>query len=257
MIRTITFNIKELEVMKKYPKDIYYLGNTKLLNNNKISIVGARRPNQYARTLTYELSKRLSQQGITIISGGAMGIDTIAHTAATYKNTIMVAGTGLDSRYPSINRSMIQEIEEKGLVLSLFKEKTPSFAYNFPIRNELVVALGDVLIVSFAQLNSGTLRSVAYALKMKKKIYVLPHRLNESNGSNELLKNSLASAIFDIDEFVEQYSPKKQVLMKDEFLLYCKTNPSYDEAILKYGSKVYEYEIEAKIKIENGKIIIN
>lgn len=257
MIKTINFHIKELDLMKTYPKDIYYLGNTKLLKNKKISIVGARRPNQYARTMTHELSHKLSKQGITIVSGGAMGIDTIAHKAAGLGNTIMVAGTGLHKRYPSINKNMIKDIEEKGLVLSLFQENTPSFIYNFPIRNELVVALGDILIVSFAEPNSGTLRSVEFALKMNKEIYVLPHRLNESKGSNNLLKNSLAKAIYDVDEFIEQISSKKQNKIKDEFLLYCKNNPTYEEAIKLYASKVYEYELASKIKIVNGKIVVN
>lgn len=257
MIKTINFHIKELELMKTYPKDIYYLGNTDLLKNKKISIVGARRPNQYARTITHELSHKLSKQGITIVSGGAMGIDTIAHKAAALDNTIMVAGTGLHKRYPSINKNMIKDIEEKGLVLSLFEENTPSFIYNFPIRNELVVALGDILIVSFAEPNSGTLRSVEFALKMNKEIYVLPHRVNESKGSNSLLNNSLAKAIYDVDEFIEQISSKKQNKIKDEFLLYCKNNPTYEEAIKLYGSKVYEYELVSKIKIVDGKIVIS
>ncbi len=256
MINTLSIQIKELELMNKYPKEIYYIGNTKLLNNKKISIVGARRPNQYARTLTYEISKRLSNAGITIISGGAMGIDTIAHKAAGFNNTIMVAGTGLDNRYPSININMIKSIEEQGLLISMFKEKTPSFIYNFPIRNELVVALGDILIVSFAEKNSGTLRSVEYALKMKKEIYVLPHRLNESNGSNMLLKNGLAKAIYDLDEFVEKFTFKNKIEIKDKFLIFCKTNPSYEEALKKHGSLVYEYELDSKIKIINGKIFL-
>jgi DNA processing protein len=256
IINKIPFYIDELDSMKKYPKDLYYIGDIDLLKKRKISIVGSRSPNQYARNMISQISSKLSQAGICIVSGGAMGIDAVAHKSAGYDNTIMVAGTGLDKRYPSINNKMIQSIEDQGLVLSQFKEGTKSQKWNFPLRNELVVALGEALIVAYADINSGTIRSVEYALKMKKPIYVLPHRIGDSAGTNKLLEDSKAQAIYDIDKFVNKFGDIKQEDTKDQFLQYCKKNPLYDEVVIKYGDKVFEYELLNKIIIKDGKIYI-
>ena len=253
MIHKIDFNIKELEDIKKYPENIYYIGNTKLLNFIKIGIVGSRHPNNYARQKIGEISNKLSNAGICIVSGGAMGVDTIAHTNAKPSNTIMIAGTGLDKRYPKINSKLIQNIEEQGLVLSQFEKGTPSFPRNFAIRNSIIVALSKVLIVGYADKNSGTTRSIEYAIKMKKKIYVLPHRIGESEGTNELLEKGLATAIYDIDVFINKFaSLKSDNGTIDKFLEYCSNNPIYDDAVIKYKEKVFEYEILGKIEIING-----
>ena len=258
MIQKLNSHINELDSMKKYPKELFYIGNIELLKKRKISFVGSRSANQYAKNITYQLANKLSDCGFCIVSGGALGIDTISHQAAGTNNTIMVAGTGLDIRYPAINKKLILDIETNGLVISQFKEKSPSTKYNFPLRNELIVALGEILIVTYADLNSGTMRSVEYALKMNKQIYVIPHRLGESDGTNKLLEENKAQVIYDIDSFISNLCPNysENKLEKDDFLEYCKTNPFYDEAILKYEEKVLEYELSSKITIKNGKIFI-
>lgn len=251
----INFHISQCDSMKKYPKEIFYIGDTNLLNQPKVAIIGSRSPNQYCCKFTHELATKLSKAGICIVSGGAMGVDTIAHKAANSQNTIMVAGTGLDKRYPAINRNLIEDIEQNGLVLSQFKVGIPSNRYNFPIRNELIVALGDVLIVTYADLNSGSMRSIEYALKMGKKIYVLPHRIGESQGTNDLLLKGKAEAIYNIDLFIENFGLKVEEII-DDFLIYCATSPTYDEAIKIYGAKVFEYELMGKIDIQNGILIL-
>jgi DNA processing protein len=257
MIKRVETHIKELEDMKKYPSELYYKGDLELLRRVKISIVGSRKPNQYARELTNKLALKLSNAGICVVSGGALGVDAIAHKAADSSNTIMVAATGLDKRYPAINKNIIAAIEEEGLVLSQFQAGTPSQKYNFPLRNEVVVALGEVLIVTYADENSGTMRSVEYALKMGKKIYVLPHRIGESSATNKLLAEKKAEAIYDLDAFVSQFAlQESNAVIEDDFLLYCRDMPSYDEALAKYASKVFEYELAGKISIKNGKVIV-
>ncbi len=253
MVSKLEFKIDELSSMKKYPNSLFYIGNLDLLKREKISFVGSRSPNQYAKNITYQLSNKLSQAGICIVSGGAIGIDTIAHQAAGSQNTIMVAGTGLDIRYPAINKKLIQDIEAKGLVISQFEEASPSTKYNFPLRNELIVALGNILIVTYADINSGTMRSIEFALKMGKKIFVLPHRIGESDGTNKLLSEQKAEAIYDIDNFISIFTKNdSQTIQIDEFLEYCKTNPFYNEAALKFGEKLFEYELNGKIEIKNG-----
>jgi len=257
MIQTINFHIKELDSMKKYPKELSYVGDTNLLKKRKISIVGSRKPNQYTKQYTHILAAELSKKDICIVSGAAMGVDAIAHTAATPLNTIAVSGTGLEIRYPAVNKKLIEQIENKGLVLSQFKNTQTATKYTFPLRNELVVALGDVLIVTQADINSGTMRSVEYALKMEKPVYVIPHRLNDSDGTNDLLKRGLATCIYDINEFIENFvGYKNNIKHVDSFLEYCKSNPTYDEAMEKFPDKVFEYELLGKITINNGLVIV-
>jgi DNA processing protein len=259
MIQKLTSPISYLQSMKKPPSCLYYKGNLDLLNKQKIAVVGSRHPNKYAQAITHELVSALSQAGIVIVSGGAMGIDAIAHQATKQYNTIMVAGTGLDICYPKINTKMIQAIEKEGLVLSQFPPNTPSLPRNFVLRNELIVALSDCLIVAYADLNSGSIRSVNYALKMNKPIYVLPHRIRESEGTNALLHKNQAKAIYDIAAFVEQISGQTNTCTptQDDFLHYCKSNPTYDEAISQFPQELFEYELAGKISVKNGLVWVN
>lgn len=256
-INQLTQKIPELETMKKYPKEIFYIGNTELLKRKKVSIVGSRRPTPYTKQYTHDIAKQLSNNGIIIVSGAAMGVDAIAHNSAGVQNTIAVAGNGLDIRYPVINNKLIQEIENQGLMLSQFAVGTPSTRYNFPIRNELVVALGDILVVTQADINSGTMRSVEFALKMEKEIYVIPHRIGESDGTNKLLEQNKAKAIYNVDDFIKSIALcTNESGVEDDFLLYCKNNPTYDEAMEKFPSEVFEYELSGRIKVENGLVSV-
>ena len=77
MINKITFNIPELENMKKYPSELFYIGNTKLLQKKKISIIGTRRPSSYTKEFTHKLASKLSSLDICIVSGAAMGVELI------------------------------------------------------------------------------------------------------------------------------------------------------------------------------------
>lgn len=253
MNSSIDFKIEELKNITNKPNNIFYKGNLQLLNKAKISIVGTRKPFNYTQLLTHQLAQKLSLAGNCIVSGGAMGVDAIAHKAAGVNNTILVSPCGINYRYPAINKKLISEIEEKGLLLSPFDEDFRATNYSFVLRNEIVVALGDILIVTQADLNSGSLRSVEYAKQMQKEIFVLPHRVNESLGTNELIKEGSAKVIYDIEEFVEEFTrTTTQKEDSNDFLEYCKNNPPLDEAILKYNSLVYEYELDGQIEIKNG-----
>lgn len=255
MIKTVDFHVSELETMKVYPSKLFYLGNVALLHQRKVSIVGTRHPISYAKMLTQTLARALADHGICVVSGGAQGIDECAHKGAGASRTIMVSGTGLDVRYPALNARLIETIEQEGLVLSQFEAGSPSLKWNFPMRNELIVALGDVLIVAQADRKSGTMHSIEYALKMRKPIFVFPHRLGESEATNDLLKQGLATPLYDIDAFVAGVAPQKTIAKEnDPFLEYCDTYPLYHEAVEKFAHLVFEYECLGKIKVENGRI---
>ena len=248
-------HISEFELLKKYPKELFYEGNLELLKRKKVSIIGTRRPSKYAKDTTYNLAQALNSVGVCIVSGAAMGIDAIAHSASL-ENTIAVMPCGVDIVYPKVNKNLIENIKQKSLLLSQFDYGQKATPWSFVVRNELVVALGDILIVSEAELNSGSATSIEFALKMKKEIYVLPHRLNESGATNKLLKNNQAKAIYNIDEFVSQFGTIKNI-KTDNFLEYCKTNPSYEEAVEKFPTQIFEAELNGTITVKNATIYLN
>jgi DNA processing protein len=258
MSQGINEHIASLESMKKYPKSLLYKGDVSLLKRPRVAIVGSRRPSSYTRDYTYALAKSLSQRGVCIVSGAAMGVDAIAHEGAGSTNTIAVVANGLDIRYPVINQNLIEKIEENGLVMSQFNDGFRATGWSFVVRNELVVALGDILIVAEADLDSGSMRSVEYALKMNKQIYVLPHRLSDSLGTQKLLEEKKAFAITDIDTFVSGFGKAVESdVLKDDFFYFCQSFPTFDEALSKFGDRVYEAELDGLITIHNGIVRFN
>lgn len=256
-MHTIEHHLFELDAMKKYPDKLYYKGNLDLLTRRKVSIIGSRKPNQYAQQMTHRLASELSRVGVCIVSGGAMGVDAIAHRGAGNDSTIAVLPCGIDLRYPVVNKSLLEYIENSGLTMSQFDPGFQATNWSFVVRNEVVVALGDVLIVTQADIDSGSMRSVEFALEMGKKIFVLPHRIGESEGTNRLLSDGKAEAIYDINAFVGKFGMVNSEIDKsDPFILFCATRPTYEEAVVKFGERVFEAEFGGKIEIRNGKIAL-
>ncbi len=241
---------KECEQMTRLPNELWYIGNSRLLERRKVSIVGTRRPLAYTKDFTYKLARALAKRGVVVVSGAAMGVDAIAHQGAGAENTIAVMANGLNIRYPAVNKNLIADIEKKGLTLSFYEAGFRARSWSFVARNELVVALGEVLIVTEAELHSGSMRSVEYALKMGKEIFVLPHRLSESNGTNSLLCDGKAKAIYDIEAFANSFGVVEQE--EDTFIEFLETSPTLEAALSKYGERIYEAELEGRIVIKDG-----
>jgi DNA processing protein len=184
-----------------------------------------------------------------------MCVDAIAHRGAGNDSTIAVLPCGIDLRYPAVNKSLLENIENSGLTISQFDPGFHATNWSFVVRNEVVVALGDVLIVTQADIDSGSIRSVEFALEMRKKIYVLPHRIGESEGTNRLLADGKAEAIYDIDTFVGKFGMvNSEIDKRDPFILFCATRPTYEEAVVKFGDRVFEAELNGRIVIKNGSI---
>jgi DNA processing protein len=205
-----------------------------------VAIIGSRRPLVYTKEMTAILSAKLSRK-YTIVSGGAYGIDAVAHKNA--RKTIMVSPAGIDTIYPKINKNLIENIIENHLIISEYEGKYMPKAYNFIHRNRIVVNISDFIIITEADENSGSMRSFEWAKKYNKKVFVLPHRLNESKGTNYLAKTNQAEVIWDIDEFILSLGIEEKSKIMD-----------FNEAFLMYGDALYEMELDGKIKIENNKV---
>ena len=238
---------KALLELPNPPKQLFYKGNIDLLKNKKIAIVGTRSPNQYTKALMPLLVKHLSKYA-TIVSGGAIGVDKLAHIHS-FPNTIMVSPSSLDIYYPLQNKKLIQDIENKALILSEYEKNYSPHRYSFLDRNRIVIALASMVILPQGDINSGTSYSANLALKLKKPIFTIPHRLGESPLTNALLESKKAEAIYSIDNFINKYFSKQiennelKDEAKDEILEFCKNAPLFEDALLKFGDKILEYEL--------------
>ncbi|MFP4332140.1 MAG: DNA-processing protein DprA [Campylobacterales bacterium] len=249
MIRRTREFPQSLKEIDKPPKELYYRGDISLLDRKKVSIVGTRAPNPYTKTIVKELSYKLSIAGVTVVSGGALGVDIIAHEAA-YPNTIAIFANSLDSIYPKTNAKLIEKIYQNALALSESEENPTPKKYEFTKRNRIVTALGEVVIIAQADLKSGSLVSAALAKAQGKEIFVLPHRLKESEGTRELVKKGEATYIEDIDEFVNRFG-ELQVDKKKSELDGLKVEDAYKI----YKERLFELELEGAISIENGRVV--
>jgi len=251
MSDVLNFEIPQFSILKKPPESIYAIGEQKLLQREMVSIIGTRRPISYTKEQTLKLSCAFSSIGYTVVSGAAMGVDALAHRGA-YPNTIAVMANSLDVIYPKVNQKLINDIYQEGLALSEYPNTTKATRYSFVIRNRLVVALGEVLIITEADLESGTMRSAEIAKELGKEIFVLPHRLGESRGTQKLLEEGDAKLITDIDQFVSRFGTVKEIQTDEES--YFRTNPTLHDALIHYGDRLYEYELEGIVEIKNLKV---
>lgn len=191
------------------PTTLFVKGNTEILNNDSIAIIGCRNCSTYGKEVAKKMAYELSSSNISIISGMAKGIDSYAHIGALNRNgkTIAVLGSGLDRIYPKENIKLYDEIiENNGAVISEYIIGTNPEKMNFPARNRIISGLSDGVIVVEAKKKSGTLITVDFALEQGKNIYVVPGNITNPNssGTNELIKQG-AKCITNINDVLEEY----------------------------------------------------
>ena len=243
-----------LSILKKAPKELFFRGNPAYLEKSMVSIVGTRHPSQYTKEMTKRIAQAFAKRGYVVVSGGAMGVDALAHQGA-FPSTIAVMANSLDIAYPAVNKKLIEKMHDEALTLSEYPASTRATKYSFVVRNRIVVALGEILIITEADENSGTMRSAEIAMELGKKIYVLAHRVGESLGTQKLLASGKATAITDIDAFMESFGEIQEEGDEDED--FFKNAPSLEEALEKFGDKIYEWELEGKITIQNLKVTLS
>ena len=176
------------------PDTLYVEGNIDLLYSNSIAIIGSRSASEKGKKLAQKFSSELSNIGITIISGLARGIDTVAHTYSYNKTgkTIAVLGTGFNRIYPPENKDLFKKIiENGGLVISEYSPETDKSSSNFRARNRLISGLSLGVLVIEAKYKSGTSITAEHAQEQNKPVFALPHEIDDPHGigTNRLLKN--------------------------------------------------------------------
>lgn len=198
-----TFPEKLLNI-DDFPIALLAIGNTELLNKKSIAIVGARDSSKYGEEITSKISNKLSEKGYTIISGLAKGIDMYAHISTVKYNTIAVIGSGITRKtfYPKENYDLfLNIIKNGGLVISENMPDAKAFKWRFPMRNRIIAALADSIIITEAKKRSGSLITARFGLDFGKEIYVIPGNIDSDkyNGNNLLLLDG-AIPITEIDD---------------------------------------------------------
>ena len=215
---------KKLLNLKNPPKILYCIGNIDLLYKPSIAIVGSRKVSDYGIKNCEYFAKELTLRNILIVSGMAIGIDSIAHLEAVKLGapTIAVLGTGFKNIYPKENISLMHSILEKnGLVLTECEPDVDFNSKNFPKRNRIISGLALGVLVIEASYRSGTSITVNFAKKQGKKIFALPGRLDLKNGIgvNRFIKEGaqITTCVEDIINSFEEF--KNCILPKDKMIL--------------------------------------
>jgi DNA processing protein len=174
------------------PPFLYAKGNTQLLKNDALAIVGSRSATPQGSANAEAFASELSDSRFTIVSGLALGIDTAAHRGGLTGrySSIAVVGTGLDIVYPARNRALAHDLSERGLMISEFPLGTRPVAANFPRRNRLISGMSRGVLVVEAAVQSGSLITARYALEQGRDVFAIPGSIHStlSKGCHALIK---------------------------------------------------------------------
>lgn len=182
----------ELKTIYAPPLVLFYKGDISLLKEkNKLAVIGSRNPSDYGLEATKKILNELFVcKDIIIVSGLAKGIDALAHqiTIDNQKGTIAVLGCGIEYCYPKKNALLKEKITEKGLILSEYPCLTKPQKNYFPFRNRIISGLSKGVLVTDAQVKSGTQITVRFALEQGKDVFAIPHSIFKESACNVLIK---------------------------------------------------------------------
>lgn len=198
-------------LIRGMPNVFFGKGKKELLRkcnvNGAVAIVGSRYPSQYSKDVTREFTVQLTNKDVVIVSGMALGIDGIAHSATLQNNksTIAVVPGGCDIIYPHQNYDLYQRLIEDGLVISELIPGTQIIKQYFPSRNRLIAGLSDCCLIMEAGASSGTLHTASYAANQGKSVFVLPNTIYNTNslGGLALIRDG-ARILLNTNEVIDE-----------------------------------------------------
>jgi DNA processing protein len=183
---------RRLHEIDQPPPVLYVRGTLTEADEWAVAIVGTRRVTTYGRQVTEQLAAALAQSGITVISGLASGVDSIAHQVALTAGgrTISVLGSGVDRLYPPENRRLAEQMMEQGAVISDYALGTEPEATNFPPRNRIIAGLSMAVVVVEASRQSGALITAQFAIEQGREVFAVPGSIfaPQSQGTNRLIQ---------------------------------------------------------------------
>lgn len=202
------------------PVLIYTRGKFQDLDDYSIAVVGTRQPTNYGKIQTEKIVSDLANQKITIVSGMARGIDSIAHKTALKNGsrTIAVLGSGLNVVYPPENKKLYDEIFESGVVITEYSIDTKPDAVNFPKRNRIISGLSLGCVVIETGITGGAMQTAALALDQGREVFAIPGNLGvkQSEGTNLLIQKGEAELIRSAEDILFELELKlKPVIGKN------------------------------------------
>ncbi|MEN6521253.1 MAG: DNA-processing protein DprA [Armatimonadota bacterium] len=222
-IRLISFQDKDypanLQQIIDPPIVLFIRGELKEPDKFAIAIVGSRKASVYGRSMAERIAKDLSNRGLTVISGGARGIDAAAHkgTLAAGGRTVAVLGCGIDICYPAEHKELFDRVAENGAVVSEFSPGTPPEGWRFPARNRIISGLSIGLLVIQAPPSSGALITARYAQEQGRDIFVLPGNVDDvrNQGCHALIRDG-ATLVESADQILEDLGIQTEENLKPQ-----------------------------------------
>ncbi len=197
---------RRLKTIAQPPPVLYFRGNITPQDEWAVAIVGTRRYSAYGLQVAEEVAGFLARNGVTVVSGLARGIDSIAHRAALNAGgrSLAVLGCGVDQIYPPENRNLAAEMMAHGAILSDYALGTPPEAVNFPPRNRIIAGLSLAVVVVEAGHKSGALITANFANEQGREVFAVPGNIHsaQSKGPNRLIRDG-AHPLLDPEDLLE------------------------------------------------------
>jgi len=256
-----------LKEIDEPPIVLYYLGDINITENS-ISIVGSRKYSSYGKFTTEKFSKELAEDGINIVSGMALGIDSIAHQSAlkVKGKTTAVLGSGIDIIYPYENKRLYYQLKEEGCILSDFPIGTNPSKYTFPRRNRIIAGLSYGTIITEASEKSGALITANYSLEYNRLVFSVPTNINNpyGKGNNNLLKEG-AFPLTDVEDIYREIgflksitkNSKVELTDREKDILKYLSKPTHIDELSNYTGIGIDELIEILFEMEMKELIIN
>jgi len=262
---------KELLETPWPPKGIYIKGEMES-EAPKVAIVGTRRATSYGKDIAFKIAETLAQEGVIIVSGLALGIDSAAHEGALAAGgkTWAVLGSGIENIWPRSNLKLAGRIlEAGGALISEYPNESKAQFFTFPQRNRIVAGLSKLVIVVEAPEKSGALITARLALEAGREVAAVPGDITRANflGANRLLREGAHPIAEPQDAlYLIGKEPKKKILQLDsadkigESILQCLNEPkSADEIIhetklapAQVGQKLMELSLQNLAEQQGG-----
>lgn len=243
-----------LNTLAKKPKTLYYRGELPDQRRPTVAVVGSRKPTAYGRQVTDKIASELASRGIVIVSGLALGIDSIAHRAALDAGgtTLAVLANGVDDITPRSHQSLGEDIIKRGgAILSEYEPGTPAYPSSFLERNRIVSGLSDAVLITEAAQRSGTLSTAAHALEQGKDVFVVPGNITSpmSSGCNNLIRQGALVAT-SAEDIIAQIAPDK---LQSQTSITLGANPT-ETAIIKLLQAGWRSgdEIQTKLQLDTS-----
>ena len=239
------------------PPVLFTRGHPSFLSGRLAAIVGTRRATAAGRATATELAQELAAAGITVVSGLALGIDTAAHRGAMASGqTVAVVGCGLDRCYPARHETIFDEICNAHLAISEWPPGTPPAPFRFPLRNRIIAACAEVVIVVESGLTGGSLITAREALDRGREVMAVPGslRVAASSGTNALIRDG-ATPVTSVDDVFREFGVKRSDLSSHEEKVHTKERAVDIVHELSHGSLTLDQLVQ-QLSAPIGEVVV-